>query len=89
MHRYILQHTKACHYPTMSYSDTVMAILSHENGLDALRFTKMSSKKDNLKSWMDKSLKEKSKCLKESLMDKSSKEKHFTPMRMLIEHLPG
>lgn len=81
MHRYILQHTKACHYPTMSYSDTVMAILSHENGLDALRFKKMSSEskkskslKDNLKSWIDTSLKEK---------------KHLTPMRMLIEHLPG
>ena len=69
---------------TVSCSDTVMAILSHDDGFKALQLKTKSLTK---KSWKEKSLNEiLISWIKKSAIDKGNS---LTPMELLIKHLPG
>ena len=76
---------------TVCYSDTVMAILSHEAGFEALRFRTKYDSTSTGSTKSDLTPKTKSYLIPRAKSDVTHKTKRsdLTPMRMLIEHLPG
>ena len=81
VHAYIIHKQ---HVIIVIRSDTVMAILSHDDGFKALQLKTKSLTK---KSWKEKSLNEiLISWIKKSAIDKGNS---LTPMELLIKHLPG
>ena len=87
VHAYIIHKQ---HVIIVIHSDTVMAILSHEAGFEALRFRTKYDSTPTGRTKSDLTPKTKSDLIPRTKSDVKQKTKsHLTPMRMLIEHLPG